>query len=95
MITRLRDYTRSSSSSSGQVEGEKKSFLVNMTGEEEDEESEKENDSAFNILTLEIESMKNKSVSSTANPPMKRKLLGNSANFAPLIVEEMLDYTVE
>ena len=65
---------------------------TDKTEDDDEEDTEKENDSAFNILTLEIENMKK---NSSANPSTKRKLMGNNANFAPLIVEEMLDYTVE
>lgn len=87
LIKRLREYTSGESGSDG--------MLPDKTADQEEEDDmdkENENNAAFNILTLEIQDMQKKK---STNPTTKRKLLGNNTNFAPLVVEEMLDYTLE
>jgi hypothetical protein len=88
LISRLRQYTsRESDQGEPEVEAEVEKNLICDVTAEEDKENENDNN-AFNKLTLEIANMKH-------IPGTKRKLLGNSANFAPIVVEDMMDYSLE
>ena len=91
LICRLREYISQSNSEDNSVDT---SGAVDLTGGDDDvDDKENETLNEFNKLTEEIERMKTASVNSTGNS--KRKLLGQTANFAPVVVEDMQGYTLE